>query len=114
MRLEVFTSSCTTGPSIDTPHSSVTLFSALSREAARVSPNQIIFEDEGVDGFWLGPYMAKRSLLQLLRMWRRAQKHMLDELKSTIRAEYALEDARRAVKDYLGHMTGGKVLLKPS
>lgn len=95
-------------------HSKVMLFSALSHEAARVSPDQIIFEDKAVDGFWLGPYISNKNLLQILRMWRRAQKLMLKELKSTIRAEYPLEDAKQAVKDYLGHMTGGKVLLIPS
>lgn len=59
-------------------HNRVTLFSALSHEAARVSPNQIVFEDKAVDGFWLGRYIAKNSLLQIPRMWRRAQKLMLN------------------------------------
>ncbi len=95
-------------------HSKVIIYSALSREAVEASPSQIIFEDKAIDGFWLGPYISKKNLLQILRMWRRAQRLMLTELKSTIRAEIPLQEAKQAVKDYLDHMTGGKILLKPS
>lgn len=110
LRLAVFTSSCTTEPSSDRPHRSKP---SLRGGSLCWAYDQIVFEDRAV-GVWLGPYIAQKSLLQIVRMWRRAQRSMLDELKSTVRAEYPLEDAKRAVKEYLGHMTGGKVLLKPS
>lgn len=95
-------------------HSKVTIYSALSFEEAQVSPDHIIFEDKALEGFWLGPYISQKNLIQILQFWRRAQKLMLNDLKSTIRAEYPLQDAKQAVKDYLSQMTGGKILLRPS
>jgi hypothetical protein len=38
---------------------------------------------------------------------------MAKELKSEIRVEYPLPEAKEAVQDYLGQMTGGKVLFRP-
>jgi hypothetical protein len=35
------------------------------------------------------------------------------ELKSEIRVEYPLPEAKAADQDYLDQMTGGKVLLRP-
>ena len=79
-------------------HSKVILYSALSQEAVRASPSQIIFEDKAIDGFWLGPYVAKKNVLQILTMWRRAQKLMTNELKSTVRARYPLREAKEGCK----------------
>jgi hypothetical protein len=46
-------------------------------------------------------------------LWRRAQKLMGTELKSEIRAQYPLQEAQKAVQEYLNQMTGGKILLCP-
>ncbi len=94
--------------------SKVTVFSALSREAAQVPPDQLIFENKSVVGFWLGPYIAGKNLLQTMLMWRRAQKLLSTDLKSDIRAEFPLEEAPKAVEEYVRQMTGGKFLLRPN
>ena len=41
-------------------------------------PGQLIFENKSVDGFWLGPFIASKNLLQIMLMWRRAQKPRRD------------------------------------
>ena len=94
--------------------SKVTVFGALSFKPAQVPPDQLIFENKSVDGFWLGPFIASKNLVQTMLMWRRAQKLLSTDLKSDIRASYPLEDAPRAVEDYLSEMTGGKRLLRPN
>ena len=76
--------------------------------------DHLIFEDKVVDGFWLGPWISEKNLIQILLLWRRAQKLMARELKSEVRARYPLQEAKTAVQDYLGQMTGGKILIKPS
>ena len=95
-------------------HSKVTVFGALSFEPAQTPPDQLIFENKSVEGFWLGPFIASRNLVQTMLMWRRAQKLLSTDLRSDIRAEYRLEDAPRAVQDYVSQMTGGKLLLRPN
>jgi NADPH:quinone reductase-like Zn-dependent oxidoreductase len=92
-------------------HSKVTVYGGLSLAAAQAGPEQLIFEDKAIDGFWLGPWMAKKNLIQIQMIWRRAQKLISTELKSEIRARYPLQEAQEAVREYLSQMTGGKVLL---
>ena len=94
------------------PHSKLTVFGGLSFKPAEASPDALIFKSKSIGGFWLGPWIATKNPLQILRTWRRAQKLIASDLKSQIRAEYSLEQAKQAVSDYQGQMTGGKVLLK--
>ena len=95
-------------------HSKVTVFGALSFEAAQTPPGPLIFENKSVDGFWLGPYISGKNLVQTMLMWRRAQKLLSTDLKSDIRVAYPLEDAPRAVEEYTRQMTSGKLLLRPN
>jgi len=94
--------------------SKVTVFGVLSFEPPQVAPDQLIFENKSVDGFWLGPFISKKNLVQTMLMWRRAQKLISTDLRSDIRAEYPLEEAPSAVQEYVSQMTGGKLLLRPN
>jgi NADPH2:quinone reductase len=94
--------------------SKVTVYSCLSYERPQAGADHFIFEDKAIDGFWLGPWINDMNLVQILMMWRRAQRLMSTDLRSEIRAQYPFEEAKQAVKDYLSQMTGGKVLLTPS
>lgn len=94
--------------------SKVTVFGGLSFQAVQADPDQLIFENKSVDGFWLGPWIANKNLLQIQKMWRRAQKLIATELKSEIRALYPFQEAKKAVQEYLSEMTGGKILLTPT
>ncbi len=96
------------------PDSKVTVYSCLSYEASQAGADHLIFEGKAVDGFWLGPWITNKNLIQILTMWRRAQRLMSTDLKSEIRAQYPFEEAKKAVQDYLSQMTGGKVLLRPN
>ena len=95
-------------------HSKVIVYSCLSREAVQVGADHLIFEDKAVEGFWLGPWITRKNIIQILLMWRRAQKLMSKELKSEIRARYPFQDAKKAVQEYQNQMTGGKILLRPN
>jgi NADPH:quinone reductase-like Zn-dependent oxidoreductase len=92
----------------------VTVYGALSFEAPQVAPDQLIFENKSMDGFWLGPFIQAKNLLQIMLMWRRAQKLLSTDLKSDIRANVPLEDAPNAVEAYVSQMTAGKFLLRPN
>jgi NADPH:quinone reductase len=95
-------------------HSKVTIYGGLSYEPAQADPGQLIFQNKAVDGFWLTTWLAKKNFVQSLMLWRRAQKLLSTELKSEIRAEYPLHEAKKAIQEYQSQMTGGKVLFRPN
>ncbi|MCD4685840.1 MAG: zinc-binding dehydrogenase [Anaerolineae bacterium] len=94
-------------------HSTVTVYGGLSNEPAQASGASLIFRDQTINGFWLTKWFGKRNILQNLRAWRQAQQLLGDDLKTTIRARYRLQDAPQALEDYKAQMTGGKVLFTP-
>jgi NADPH:quinone reductase-like Zn-dependent oxidoreductase len=96
-------------------NSTITVYSCLSRKAPQTHVDQIVFQGKSITGFWLGPWLySNKNLLQILTLWRRSQKLIATDLRSEIRAQYAFQDAKKAVQDYSNQMTGGKVLLKPT
>ncbi|NND05465.1 MAG: zinc-binding dehydrogenase [Saprospiraceae bacterium] len=96
------------------PNSRLTVFSAFSKEAIQGSPGPMIFESKTIDGFWLGPYISKQSVLKTMQLWKRAQRQISSHLKSEMRKTYLLPEVREAIRDYRDQMTGGKILLRMS
>jgi len=92
------------------PYSKVTVFGCLSEKLTQAGVDQLAFQNKIVDGFWLGPWLDTKNLIQMLMIWRRAQKLLL---KSEIRAQYPFKDAKKAIQEYQNQMTGGKILLVP-
>jgi NADPH2:quinone reductase len=89
----------------------VVVYGGLAGAAAEADWRELVFRDKHVQGFWLTEWIGRKNLLQLLRLWQRAQRLMQGALRTEIRARYALEDVQTAVRDYEAQMTGGKVLL---
>ncbi len=94
-------------------NSKVTVYGGLAGEAVLAHPGQLITQNKEIDGFWLSPWLAKKSMLAKIHFWRKAQKLMISDLRSDVRARYPLEEIKKAVMDYQHHMTGGKVLIVP-
>jgi NADPH:quinone reductase-like Zn-dependent oxidoreductase len=95
------------------PGSRLLVYGALSLGASQVDPGSLIFEGKRLEGFWVSAWLRRRSVLGQLRIARRVQKLLAQELKTEIRARFPLEEAARALEQYAGNMTGGKVLLMP-
>jgi len=90
------------------PASKVTVYGCLSGKHSQASVDHLAFQNKTINGFWLGPWLAKKNLIQMLMIWRRAQKLLL---KSEIRAQYPFQDVKKAIQEYSSQMTGGKILL---
>jgi NADPH:quinone reductase len=95
-------------------NSKVIVYGGLAYEPAQIEPGQLIFEGKSIEGFWLPTWISKKSFLQSLAFWQRAQKLMTTDLKSEIRRQYPLGEVQNAIKDYQSQMTGGKILLRPT
>jgi NADPH:quinone reductase-like Zn-dependent oxidoreductase len=92
----------------------VKVYGTLSLEDCKVNPNDLIFQRKVVEGFWMSDWIAERNLIQTFLAFNSVQKFLKDELQSTVRARYSLEQFAEAIADYNANMTGGKVLIAPS
>jgi len=94
-------------------HSKAIVYGALSYEPVVADPGQLIFQDKKIEGFWLTNWMDEKNLISSLKLWRRVQNSLEDELTSEVRSQYALHDIQKAIEEYQGRMSGGKILLRP-
>lgn len=94
---------------------SVLVYGALSEEPCRdIDPVALIFRDQHVGGFWLTEWAGRQSMLGIYRKTQRLQRLMVaGELQSQVRARVGFEEFPGALREYVGAMTAGKVLLKP-
>jgi len=92
------------------PGSKVTVFGCLSEKHPQITVDQLAFQKKSVDGFWLGPWLEDKNMIQMLMIWRKAQKLLLN---SEIRKEYPFQEVIQAVQEYENQMSGGKILLVP-
>lgn len=93
--------------------SKLIVYGGLSEEGVLINPGDLIFDNKKVEGFWLTTWFGQKNMFQSLSLWRRAQKLLLTDLRTEIRARYGLQEARTAVESYQERMTGGKILLVP-
>lgn len=89
------------------------VYGALSVEACQADPGSLIFEGKRLEGFWLSGWLRDKSLLQKFRISSQVQKLLSTDLKSEVQGRFLLQDAARALDQYAGSMTSGKVLLMP-
>jgi NADPH:quinone reductase-like Zn-dependent oxidoreductase len=94
----------------------VFVYGALSEDECRgINPIGLIFRDKQVKGFFLGQWIRKRGLLNVIRQSNRVQKLMAGgQLQTTIQRRVGLNEAVEALLQYKDNMTAGKILIKPS
>jgi NADPH2:quinone reductase len=93
--------------------STAIVYGSLSDEAVTVRPEQLIYENKRVEGFWLSKWVAKKGLLGRAKMAFGLQKRLATDFQTEIRARVTLEQAAEAIEQYRHTMTGGKVLIMP-
>ena len=70
-----------------------------------------MFSDKRIVGFFLANWLAKKNLLQLLRITRKVQRLLATALQTTVQRRPPLSSAQQGVELYLSNMSAGKVLL---
>ncbi len=89
----------------------ILLYSNLSREPSRISPHSLWNHNIRVEGFFLGTWATKQSLLKILSLSIEAQKLAKTDLQSTIYRRMPLSSVQEALNLYQKNMTAGKILL---
>jgi NADPH:quinone reductase-like Zn-dependent oxidoreductase len=95
--------------------STVYVYGALSEEACdNIDPIELIFRRKTVTGFYLGAWLQERGALGVLRAASRAQKMLIDgRIETKVQRTVSLEEAVAGLRQYVDHMTDGKLLIMP-
>lgn len=95
--------------------STVYVYGALSEEACdNIDPIELIFRRKTVTGFYLGSWLQERGSLGVLRAASRAQKMLIDgRIETKVQRTVSLEEAVAGLRQYVDHMTDGKLLIMP-
>lgn len=89
------------------------VYGSLTGEPIQVDPRSLISSRTNVEGFWLGHWMAERSIPGALRLFREIAALIREGvLSADIGASYPLEQVREAVQEAARVGRGGKVLLR--
>ena len=95
--------------------STVFVYGALSEAACdNIDPIELIFHGKTVTGFYLGVWLRERGSLDVLRAASRAQKMLIDgRIETKVQRTVSLEEAVEGLRQYVDHMTDGKLLIMP-
>jgi NADPH:quinone reductase-like Zn-dependent oxidoreductase len=87
-------------------------YASLSRENISISPQPILRDNKTIEGFHLGSWLAKQSLLKKIRLTREAQKEMkAGTINTPIHKRFKLDEINHALESYYNAMSNGKWLL---
>lgn len=95
--------------------STVYVYGALSEETCgNLDPVELIFHGKTVTGFYLSDWLKQRGSWGILRAAGRVQRMILDGvIETSVQRQVALEDVQAGLRQYVDHMTDGKLLITP-
>ena len=94
-------------------HGRLVVFGTLSDQPMQFSPRSLMVQQSSVEGFWLGNFMAQKSMLYKLRLIKRITGMILDgTLETRICQTYSLSEIGQAVTDAEAKASQGKAVLK--
>jgi NADPH:quinone reductase-like Zn-dependent oxidoreductase len=91
------------------------LFGSLSDEPISMHPRRLLSAAITVQGFWLGDWARRQSIVRMLRLFKELRALMREgTLKSDVAATYSLDQVKEAVAHATAPGKGGKVVLRLS
>ena len=87
------------------------VYGGLSLKACEIDPGTLIFEGKVVAGFWVSGWLARKGVIEKVRMARQIQSLLATDLKSDVQARIPLKESRQAIQQYMKNMSAGKVLI---
>ncbi|MDZ7743614.1 MAG: zinc-binding dehydrogenase [Bacteroidota bacterium] len=95
--------------------SKVIVYGGLSGKAiGNIDVLHVIFKNKSLGGFNLNDWLATKTEEHFRQIAEEVQDMFIrQELKTEIQASYKFEAIKEGLKQYLGNMSGGKILLTP-
>jgi len=97
------------------PGSTVFVYGGLSEEpCSDISAVELIFHDKTITGFYLGQWLQRRGRLNTILTSERVQRLVLSgRIATQVQRRLSLPEVAEGLKQYVDHMTDGKVLIVP-
>lgn len=92
--------------------SNLFIYGRLSADACEISPGDLIFTGNKIQGFWLSGQLKNKSILQNMKATRKIQALIGNELGTTIHKKLPIEKITEALDTYQNNMSKGKILLE--
>ncbi len=95
------------------PGSTIIIYAKLSESNISLDPRLLLQEDKTISGFYLGNYIAGKSILRNLRLIGKAKGLLSGDFNIQVSAKFPMEKIDEALDHYRENMSAGKVLLYP-
>ncbi len=88
------------------------IYGRLSADACEISPGELIFTGNQIQGFWLTNWLHEKGLFKTILTIRKVQSLIGNELGTTIHQKFPPEKILEAIDTYKNNMSAGKVLIR--
>lgn len=88
------------------------IYGRLSADACEISPGDLIFTGNQIQGFWLTNWLKNKNILQTIINTRKIQSLLGKELGTKIYKTFPPEQIVEAIELYQNNMSKGKVLIR--
>ncbi len=87
------------------------IYGRLEFTDPQFAPQEILFKENVVKGYWLSKEMARKSILSILSDVRKVQGMLKSGFETQINQTISIDDLQKGLELYTSHMSAGKVLL---
>lgn len=88
------------------------IYGRLSADACEISPGEMIFTGNQIQGFWLTNWLHEKGMIKTLLTIREVQSLIKHELGTNIHQQFNIGQITEAIETYKNNMSKGKVLLR--
>ncbi|MDB4584675.1 zinc-binding dehydrogenase [Draconibacterium sp.] len=88
------------------------IYGRLSDEACEISPGDLIFTGNQIQGFWLTEWLKNKHFLHSIKNTQKIKSLLGKELGTTIHKQFSPEQITEAIETYANNMSKGKVLIR--
>jgi NADPH:quinone reductase-like Zn-dependent oxidoreductase len=88
------------------------IYGRLSADACEISPGEMIFTGNQIQGFWLTNWLHEKGMIRNMFTIREVLSLIGNELGTTIHQQFPPEKISEAIETYKNNMSKGKVLIR--
>ncbi len=88
------------------------IYGRLSLDACEISPGEMIFTGNQIQGFWLTNWLQEKGMVKALLYVHKIQSMLNNELTTNVQQQIPLDKIIEAIEFYKKNMSLGKVLIR--
>ena len=92
--------------------SNLYIYGRLSADACEISPGELIFTGNQIQGFWLTNWLHEKGMIRTMLTIREVLSLIQNELGTAIHQQFPPEKISKAIETYKNNMSKGKVLIR--